>query len=135
MNEEKSMVEYKESRGILGWLKSKFEKLKDKFRPTKNIEEPKKQNPEDGELSVEQLDEVMAGIDPNLIDFEEVKAKIDNLETKSWELTEEEQIPVQEGFEEIRARSNQQEEQEMSLKELNKITAGHPIIDEDEYSK
>jgi len=131
MNDEKSMIEYKESKGILGWLKSKFERLKEKFRTKEKVQETKEQ--EEGELSVEQLKGVMAGIDPNLIDFEEEKAKIDNLETMSWKLTEEDQIPVKEGFEEIRARNNKQKG-ELTLEELDKITAGHPIIEDDEYS-
>ncbi len=58
-------------------------------------------------------------------------------EPKTWNLTKEEQELVEDGYEEIRATYNQQEQEEQELfeEDLDKITAGHPIIDEDEYSK
>ena len=132
MNEEKSMIEYKESRGLFHWLKSRFEKIKEKFRPKEEVQETKEQ--EEGELFEEQLDEVLAGRDPNLIDFEEEKAKIDKLDHKPWELTEEQKQVVEEGYEQLRKRAERSED-ELHEDDLDKITAGHPIIEDDEYSR
>ena len=134
MKEEKEMVEYKESRGIFGWLKSKFEKLKDRFSPKTEI---KRQDEEGPGLTAEQLEVAKGGYpDTSVLDFEELESKINNLqEPKSWNLTEEEQEIVDGGYEEIRASYNKKDEQEMFEEDLDKITAGHPIIEEDEYSK
>lgn len=136
MNEDKSMTEYKENKGIFQWLKSKLEKLKEKFRPKV---EPKKDIEEGPGLTAEQLDVVQGGFpDRSVLDYEELGEKINNLqEPTSWNLTEEEQEIVEDGYQEIKARYSQyeQEEQELFEEDLDKITAGHPIIDEDEYSK
>ena len=43
MNEEKSMIEYKEPRGLFQWLKSRFEKIKEKFRPKEKVQERRTQ--------------------------------------------------------------------------------------------
>ena len=130
MNEEKSMVEYKEQKGIFQWLKSKFEKLIEKFRPTQ--ENPKKQINEQGELSVEQLDDIRAGVHPNAINFEEKQTEINNLEPKPWELTEQQMETVEQGYTDIRTRSTEQEK-DLSEEELDKITAGQPRSDDNEY--
>lgn len=61
MDEEKSMIEYKESKGIFQWLKSKFEKLKEKFRPKAN--EIKTDEVLEESLSEEELENTMAGFD------------------------------------------------------------------------
>ena len=139
MNEEKSMVEYKESKGILGWLKSKFEKLKERFSSTRKTEESKKESQDEQELYEEDLDNVLAGIpfEPELVNIDELIKDLDIEEPKSWNLTEEEQELVEDGYEEIRASYNQQEqdEQELFEEDLDKITAGHPIIEDDEHSR
>lgn len=136
MNEDKSMIEYKEGKGIFQWLKSKFEKLIEKFRPKVEV---KKDIEEGSGFTAEELEAVQGGFpDRSVLDYEELEAKINNLqEPSSWNLTEEEQEIVDEGYEEIRARYSQQEreEQELFEEDLDKITAGHPIIDEDEYIK
>ena len=136
MNEEKSMVEYKESKGILGWLKSRFEKIKEKFRTTRNEQRENKENREEQELFEEDLDKVPGGIPFEAVNMEELKVDLGLTEPKSWNLTEEEQEIVEDGYEEIRASYNQQEQEEQELYEedLDQITAGHPIVD-DEYSR
>ena len=133
---EKQLTEYKEQKGLFQWLKSKFEKLKEKFRPKVEA----KKDVEDGPgFTEEQLEVVQGGFpDRRVLDYEELEAKVNNLqEPNSWDLTEEEQEIVEEGFKEIRATYNQDEKEEDELFEenLDKITAGHPLIDEDEYSK
>lgn len=136
--EEKSLEEYKEQKGLFQWLKSTFEKLKERFRPTKNVGKFQKTSQEEGELSEEQLDSVKAGYpDHSVLDFDELEAEIDNLvEPKSWDLTPEQHEKVEEGYEEIRTANNQVEqgEHELSEEELDAVKAGQPIID-DEYSK
>ena len=137
MNEEKAMVEYKESKGIFGWLKSKFEKLKERFNTKRNEQGKNKENQEEQELFEEDLDNVPGGIPLEVVDIEELKADLGITEPKSWNLTEEEQELVEDGYEEIRASYNQQEqdEQELFEEDLDKITAGHPIIEDDGYSR
>ena len=128
MNEEKSMIEYKETKGILGWLKSKFEKIKERFSPKASIEEVKKTNQEEQGLTAEELDKVLAGIpfDPELVNVDELIESLSKEEPKSWELTEEEK--------EI-ANSPIEHDDELFEEDLDKITAGHPIIDDDEYDR
>ena len=126
MNEEKSMVEYKESKGILGWLKSKFEKFKERFSPKTNIEEVKNTDKDEQELFEEDVDKVEGGSPFEAVDIEGLKADLGIAEPKSWELTEEEKAI---------ANSPIEHEEELFEEDLDKITAGHPIIDEDEYSK
>ena len=126
MKEDKSMIEYKESKGILQWLKSKFEKLKEKFRPKVEVKKDIEEGPG---FTEEQLEVAQGGFpDRSVLDYEELEEKINNLqEPKSWELTEEERksanSPIEKG------------EEELFEEDLDKITAGHPIIDEEEYSK
>lgn len=129
MNEEKSMVEYKESKGILGWLKSKFEKLKERFSPTRNEQGENKENQEEQELSEQELDTVLAGLpfEPELVNVDELINDLAMEEPKSWELTDEEK--------EIANSPIQHDEDELTEEDLDKITAGHPIIEDDEYSK
>ena len=136
MNEEKSMIEYKESKGIFGWLKSKFEKFKEKLRTAKDMPESKKDGIEGQELFEEDLDKVQGGIPLEAVNLEELKSDLGITEPKPWNLTEEEQEIVEDGYEEVRATYNQpeQEEQELFEEDLDKITAGHPIIEDDEYS-
>ena len=135
--EEKSLEEYKEQKGIFQWIKSTFAKLKERFRPTKNVGETQNTRQEEGELSEEQLDSVKAGYpDHSVLDFDELEAEIDGLKPKSWDLTTEEQEKVEEGYEEIRAAYDQpkQDEQELTEEELDDVKAGQPIID-DEYGR
>lgn len=131
MNEEKSMTEYNEKKGLFQWIKARFEKLKEKFRPKKEI---KKEFNEGPGITAEDLDVVKGDYpNPSVLNFDELEAEINNLEEKrTWELTEEEKLPVQEGFEEIRARNNNsvKDGQELLQEELDNITAGYPIIDE-----
>lgn len=135
--EEKSLKEYKEQKGFVQWIKSTFEKLKERFRPTRNVGQVQNTNSKEGELSEEQLDNVKAGYpDPNILDFDAIKSEIDNLqvsEPKTWDLTPEEQQKVEEGYEEIRTTNNQ-DEQELTAEELDDVKAGRHIIN-DEYSK
>ena len=133
MNEDKSIIEYKEQKGIFQWLKSKFEKLKEKFRPKAES----KKDIEDGPgFTEEQLEVVQGGFpDRSVLDYEELEAKVNNLqEPNPWDLTKEEQEIVEKGFEEIRTANNK-EEDELFEENLYEAKAGHPIIDEDEYSK
>ena len=136
MNEEKSMTEYKEQKGIFQWLKSKFEKLKEKFRPTKNVQEIKNESQDGQELFEEDLDKVKGGIPLKTVDKEELMADL-GIEPKSWELTEEQLDEIKAGYPNVNPEQYQQkqDEQELSEEELDKITAGHPIIDDDEHSK
>lgn len=126
MNEDKSMIEYKEHKGIFQWLKLKFEKLKEKFRPKV---EAKKDIEEGPGFSPEELEVVQGGFpDRSVLDYDELEARINNLqEPKSWELSEEEK--------KIANSPIEKEENELFEEDLDKITAGHPIIDEDEYIK
>ena len=128
MREEKSMVEYKESKGILGWLKSKFEKLKERFSQKTNIDEVKETNQEEQGFTAEELDKVLGGIpfDPELVNVDELIGDLSKEEPKSWELTEEEKKI---------ANSPIEHDDELFEEDLDEITAGHPIIDDDEYSK
>ena len=102
MNEEKSMVEYKESRGIFGWLKSKFEKLKEKIKPTKNISKTSNKINEGQELFEGDLDKVNCAIPFEFVDENELMSDLGIKEPKSWDLTKEQKEVVEEGFEEIR---------------------------------
>lgn len=133
--EEKSLTEYKERKGFFQWIKSRFEKLKERFSPAKKVDEHQKENQNGPGFTPEDLDVVTAGYpNPSVLDFDEQKAKIDNLvEPKPWELTPEQHEKVEEGYEEIRAESNQ-DEQELTVEELDEVMAGQPRVD-DEYSK
>ena len=117
MNEEKSMIEYKERKGPFQWLKAQFEKLKEKFRPKIEV---KKEIDEGPGFTEEDLEVVKGGYpNPNVLDFDEIREELSNLQEKrTWELTEEEKIPVQEGFEEIRSRNSDQDKDEFSQEEL-----------------
>ena len=122
MNEEKSMIEYKEQKGILNWLKSKFEKLKERFRPVKEV---KKEEDNEVGLSIEELEKVQAGYpNPNVIDFDERKATIESLGKKSWELTEEQK--------EIANSQTTHHDDELSIEELEEIKAGMPIVEDEQ---
>lgn len=129
MNEEKSMVEYKESKGILGWLKSRFEKIKEKFRPSRNQQDLTKQNQEEQELSEQELDKVLAGLpfEPELVNVDELMEDLGMEERKSWELTDEEK--------EIANSPIEHDKDELTEEELEQITAGHPIIDDDGHDR
>ena len=127
MNEEKSMVEYKESKGIFGWLKSKFENLKERFSTTRKTEESKKESQEEQELYEEDLDNVLAGIpfEPELVNVDELINDLSKEEPKSWELTDEEK----------EIANSPIEHDELTEEDLDQITAGHPIIEDDEHSR
>ena len=129
---EKQLTEYKERNGMFQWLKSKFEKLKEKFRPTRDTQ-IKSENEDSQELFEEELDEVKGGIPIKVVDKEELMSDLKITEPKSWNLTEAEQEIVEDGYEEIRESYDQQEqdEQELFEEDLDKITAGHPIIDDE----
>ena len=131
MNEEKSMIEYKESKGIFEWLKSRFEKLKERFKHTKDSKELKTERQDEKELFEEDLDKVPGGIPLEAVDIEELKADLGISEPKSWNLTEEEQELVEDGYEEIRATYNQ-EEQELFEEELDEVKAGFPIVEDEQ---
>ena len=118
--DEKQLTEYKEPKGILQWLKSKFEKLKEKFRLTKNVE-VKSANEFGEELSEDELDKVRGGIPLKAVDLEELMADLGNVEPKSWELTEEQ-------LEEV---NKEQDNDELSEEELDEVKGGQPIIDEE----
>ena len=137
MNEEKSLTEYKESKGLFQWLKSKFEKLKERFRSTRNMEELKNESQGGQEFFEEDLDKVTGGIPLKTVDKEELMADLGISEPNSWNLTEEEQEIVEDGYEEIRKANSQAEQdgKELFEKDLDNVTAGHPIIEYDEYSK
>lgn len=132
MNEEKSMIEYKEQKGLLNWLKSKFEKLKQRL---KLAQEVKKEENNGIELSEEDLEKVEAGYpNPQVIDFEERKEKIESLGKKSGELTEEQLDEVKAGYPNVVVESQQpkQDEQELSEEELEEVKAGMPIVEDDQ---
>lgn len=120
MNEEKAMTEYKEQKGLFQWLKSRFEKLKERFKP-KPKTETKKESQEGQELFEEDLDKVKGGIPLKSVDIEELKADLGIIEPKYWELTEE-----QKEF------ANSQSEQELSEEELDEVKAGFPIVEDDQ---
>ena len=131
MNEEKQLTEYKESKGIFNWLKSKFEKLKEIFSSKKNLEsEQEKQDWSKDELTEEELDDVKGGIPipTKVVDKEELMADLGIKEPKSWELTKSEQ-------EAANARDTEKtpdlEEGELTEEELDEIKGGQPIIDEE----
>lgn len=71
-------------------------------------------------LTPEQLKVAEGGYpDTSVLDYDKLEAKINNLEeSKSWDLTEEQQEVVEEGYEEIKARNNQQEQEELAPDEL-----------------
>ena len=110
MEEEKSLIEYKEQKGLLGWLKSRIEKIKEKFKPK---QENKKERPEEPGFTEQEMDVVEGGYqNPQALDMDERKAKIDAMnERKTWEITEEVKKEVEKGYEEIREASKQQEEE------------------------
>ena len=63
------------------------------------------------------------------------KEIIENLEPKSWELTEEQLDEVKAGYPNVVPEKNEKiEEQELSEEDLDKITAGYPL-NNDEYEK
>ena len=131
MNEEKSIVPHNGKKGPFQWLKDRLEKLKDKFRPKAEI---KKQADEEPGFTPEQMDVVTGGY-PNsdVLDYGKLGEVIDNLQGgKPWDLANAERQTVEEGFEEIRRRAG---EQELSLEDAYKITAGHPIIEGEEYGE
>ena len=113
MNEDKSMVEYKEQKGLLNWLKTKFESFKEKFGFKKQVQ----QNNESKELTEEELDKVTAGYPSQDVEQNE----------KSWVLTEEQKREANEP-------TTKNDSTELSIEELDKITAGVPIVEEDDLS-
>lgn len=136
--EEKALIEYKEQKGLFQWLKSRFEKLKEVFKSSKNQPESKKESFEEQELSAEDLEVVEGGYPNNdVIDFEERKAKIDNIKPrKSWELTAEQLAEVKASYPKVNSNTNletsheQENEQELTEEELDNVIAGQPINDE-----
>lgn len=128
MKEEKAITKYEEPKGLIQWLKSKFEKLKQKF---KVVPQAQKANFEGDELSEDELDKVKAGFSLKEVDMEELMADLGMKDSKSWDLTKEQKNNVEKGYEEIKAS----DEHELSEEELDKVIAGQPIIDDDEYSK
>jgi len=135
MNEEKSMIEYKGPKGIFQWLKSKFERLKERFSTNKNAKEIKEEIQDGVELAPEQLTQeiLQIGVPQKFINAEESKAKIDSLKSNPWTLNEEEKKEVEKGYEDI--NNNNQENGEILLEDADKIIAGHSIIEEDGFSK
>lgn len=78
--------------------------------------------------------DVVTGGYPNsdVLDYGKLKEAIDNLEgEKPWDLTNAERKKIEEGFEKIRRGGGQ----ELSLRDADKITAGHPIIEGEEYGE
>ena len=131
--EEKSLTEYKEQKGFFQWLKSRFEKLKERFSPVKKVDEHQKESQDGPGFTPEDLDVVKGGYpDHSVLDFGELEAKIDGLKPKSWDLTPEQHEKVEEGYKEIRTANNQakQDESELTEDELDKVKAGQPIIDD-----
>lgn len=136
--EEKSLTEYKEQKGFFQWIKSRFEKLKERFSSVKKVDEHQKESQDGPGFTPEDLDVVKGGY-PNhsVLDFDALEAEIDSLvEPKTWELAPEQHEKVEEGYEEIRTAHNQpkQDEQELTVEELDEVKAGKPRVD-DEYSK
>ena len=119
--DEKQLTEYKEQKGIFQWLKSKFEKLKEKFMPKRSMQELKNESQDDQELFEADLDQVQGGIPLSAVDIEELMADLGNTEPKSWELTEEQ-------LEEV---NKKEVNDELSEEELDEVKAGQPIIDEE----
>ena len=117
MKEENALVEKKEPKGLFQWLKSKFEQLKEKFSTAKNVEQESQEIPE-GEMSLNELDEIKAGIPLEALN---------NDEQKPWDLTQEQKETVEKGYEEIK--------NEMSLEELDNVKAGQPTIDDNESQR
>ena len=122
MKEENALVEKKEPKGLFQWLKSKFEQLKEKFSTAKNVEQESQEIPE-GEMSLNELDEIKAGIPLEALN---------NDEQKPWDLTQEQKETVEKGYEEIK---NEMSQGEMSLEELDNVKAGQPTIDENESQR
>ncbi len=122
MKEENALVEKKEPKGLFQWLKSKFEQLKEKFSTAKNVEQESQEIPE-GEMSLNELDEIKAGIPLEALN---------NDEQKPWDLTQEQKETVEKGYEEIK---NEMSQGEMSLEELDNVKAGQPTIDDNESQR
>lgn len=122
MKEENALVEKKEPKGLFQWLKSKFEQLKQKFSTAKNVEQDSQKIPE-GEMSLNELDEIKAGIPLEALN---------NDEQKPWDLTQEQKETVEKGYEEIK---NEMSQGEMSLEELDNVKAGQPTIDDNESQR
>ena len=122
MKEENALVEKKEPKGLFQWLKSKFEQLKEKFSTAKNVEQESQEIPE-GEMSLNELDEIKAGIPLEALN---------NDEEKPWDLTQEQKETVEKGYEEIK---NEMSQGEMSLEELDNVKAGQPTIDDNESQR
>ena len=135
MSEEKSLKEYNEKKGFIQWLKLGFEKLKERFRPAKDVEQSQL-NREEGELSEEQLDDIIAGY-PNP-DVDSIKNTIDNIQSKSnpWELTKEELDQVKAGYPNIAPEEYQPKQggQELSQEDLDSVIAGQPYTDSEQES-
>lgn len=91
------------------------------------MQEVKKESQEEQELSEEELDKVLGGIpfDPELVNVDELMNDLTMEERKSWELTDEEK----------EIANSPIEQDELTEEDLDKITAGHPIIEEDENSR
>ena len=110
-------------------------KLAEKLSPAKKVDEHQKESQNELGFTPEDLDVVKGGY-PNhsVLDFDALAAEIDSLvEHKPWELTPEQHEKVEEGYEEIRAENNQ-DEQELTVEELDEVKAGQHRVD-DEYSK
>ena len=80
-------------------------------------------------MAEEELDRVLAGLpfEPELVNVDELMKDLGMEERKSWELTDEEK--------EIANSPIEHNEDELTEEELEQITAGQPIIEDDEYSK
>lgn len=122
MKEENALVEKKEPKGLFQWLKSKFEQLKEKFSIAKNVEQDPQEISE-GEMSLNELDEIKAGIPLEALN---------NDEQKPWDLTQEQKEAIEKGYEEIK---NEMSQDEMSLEELDNVKAGQPTINNNESQR
>lgn len=138
MKEEKAITKYEEPKGLIQWLKSKFEKIKQKFKimpkgQNDNVEKGYEEikSSDEHELSEEELDKVKAGFSLKEVDMEELMADLGMKDLKSWDLTKEQKNDVEKGYEEIKAL----DEDELSEDELDKVIAGQPLIEDDEYTK
>ncbi len=139
MSEEKSLKKYNEKKGFIQWLKSGFEKLKERFSPAKDVEQSQPNREEGEELSEEQLDDIRAGYpNPDVLDIDSIKNTIDNIQPKSnpWELTKEELDQVKAGYPNIAPEEYQpkQGEQELSQEDLDSVIAGQPYTNSEQES-
>ncbi len=117
---ENQLIEYKKTRSPFQWLKNAFNKLTERFKKPQNATA----KVDDMELSDELLDNVKAG-------FPLSESELHH----SWDLTNEQLSKVHDNYPNVINQvqsTDLKESDELSAEELDKITAGNPILDDPE---